>query len=122
MNVTGTPYEMGYAVGKLMKSEILANIVSFESYISNNIEAILEMVYVPKFLAKIFGNYAVDMFNGLIDLDAIVTLPYTPSRYTDEMKGMADASEIEFKRIRNLNLVQEVLQSAGASSILGAWG
>lgn len=62
------------------------------------------------------------MFNGLLSLEAILTLKYVNKRFVEEMKGMADATSIDYELIRNINLVQELMQGAGASSMVSAWG
>lgn len=39
---------------------------------------------------------------------SVVTAPYTPSRFTDELKGLANGAGISYKSLRNFNLFSEL--------------
>lgn len=56
----------------------------------------------------------------LLDLNYLSTFLYTPMRYDQEMKGIADASGVDLRRIRRFNLYPELTKAA--CSIIGAWG
>jgi len=45
---------------------------------------------------------------------------YTPSRFEDEIRGLADGSGIDVDGIRRINLVPELIRAA--CTIMGVWG
>jgi hypothetical protein len=49
-----------------------------------------------------------------------VTAPFTPQSYFDEMRGLADASGIDYQMIVRLNLFAEITKAS--CSFFGAWG
>ncbi|KRX00941.1 hypothetical protein PPERSA_09547 [Pseudocohnilembus persalinus] len=118
----GDAKQMGTSAGSLLKQQVQSNIENFESWVENNLETVLEQIHVPKFLADMLGQYSVLMVENLLDLLATVTAPYTPQRFTNELKGMASGANISYKSLRNFNLFGELFQGAGASALAGVWG
>lgn len=47
---------------KLMRKEIQENIKEFYDFVENNLEFIMKHLKVPKFLAKLFSQYSIDIF------------------------------------------------------------
>ncbi len=63
-----------------------------------------------------------EFFKFLLDVDYYVTYPYSPSRFEEEMKGMADGANnlFEYKDLRRMNFIPELFKAY--CSMVGAWG
>jgi len=55
-----------------------------------------------------------------LDLDYLATLIFTPLRYNEELRGIADASGISFTNLTRMNLYPELTKAS--CSIVGTWG
>lgn len=55
-----------------------------------------------------------------LDLTYYITKPFTNNKYYQEMKGIADASGVDFKLIRRVHMIGELTK--GHCSMFGAWG
>ena len=91
LHLQGSSYERGYQHGALLKSQIQHNI-------SNYIDK-------PK---GMFAERLEDFFKNLP-----ILLSYVPEHFIDEMRGMADASEIPQNKILLLNLFPEMFHCSG---------
>jgi hypothetical protein len=62
------------------------------------------------------------IFNFLLDINYYVTYPYAPSRFDEELKGMADGSNnlFTYQELRRINFIPELLKAH--CSMVGAWG
>ncbi len=89
----GEPYEMGYQHGVLMK------------------EALKEMV--DKALAISFARHP-----GMLKKAWEEASPFIPSRYLEEMKGMADGSGIPLEKVQMANIFPELFHCSG----MAFWG
>jgi hypothetical protein len=58
----------------------------------------------------------------ILDINYYVASPFTPQRYLDEMKGMADGSKgvIDYTLLRRINFLPEL--SKAHCTVVGAWG
>ena len=84
--LTGTPYEIGLAHGKLSKKEIMAvNRPFFELYEKLSIDTQNEWLKVSKKLEK-----------------------HIPKEYLEEMRGISDGAEIEYDKILFLNTLSTI--------------
>jgi hypothetical protein len=84
--LTGTPYEIGLAHGKLCKNEILtANKPFFDVYEKVSLDPQNKWLKVSKKLEK-----------------------HIPKEYLDEMLGIADGAEIEYDKILFLNTLTTI--------------
>jgi isopenicillin-N N-acyltransferase like protein len=93
LHLKGSPYQMGYQHGKLLKEEISRNILRFIDN-PNPPEA-------QKSQTKAF-------------LEALpVIVRHIPDRFLEEMKGLADGSGISFDKILLLNLFPEMFHCTG---------
>jgi len=63
---------------------------------------------LPKFLREWIINIALDIFNKLLDLNFWISREFTPDRFVDEMKGLADGSGVDYVTIRRLNYYPEL--------------
>ncbi|KRX04245.1 hypothetical protein PPERSA_11369 [Pseudocohnilembus persalinus] len=120
VNVTGTYYEMGYKTGVLMKEEINSNLNEMNKYVVQQIDDLLENFGVPAYLVKILVNKNIEKLGDyLLGLNWELAFPYIPTRYIDEMQGLADGSQASFQLIRNWNMFPELIKAH--CTIVGAW-
>jgi len=55
-----------------------------------------------------------------LDYTRKVTEPYTPQAYFDEIRGLADASGMDYDLLFRVNLFPELVKAQ--CSFMGAWG
>lgn len=120
VSVRGNAYQQGYAFGKLMSKEVKENLLGFYDYLKAQADQKLAEYKLPKFIRKMLVGTAFEVFRGILDLNYLITMPFTPIRYGLEMKGIAKGSGMDYKDIRRLNLFPELIKAA--CSIVGAWG
>lgn len=95
LHISGTPYELGYQHGSLLKKQIARNIQVFINTPSSNPDSELLkrtqafQAELPKLLAHIHP------------------------RFIEEMKGLADGSGIPYQKILMLNLLPEMFHCSG---------
>jgi len=113
---------MGFAYGTLMRKEIPPMVDAFFSwaayYLENNISTVIARL--PKFIKTFIGKTGVKLARELLNINYLITKKYTEKRWDDEMRGIAEAANIDVKVIRQVNLVPELLKAS--CSILGAYG
>lgn len=115
VHVFGTPYEMGFAQGQLVGSEIK---VFYQEVIAWAEAAVKEeFPYLPSFLVKIIVEFGVEV---ALEATYAMTESYIPDYYFEEMQGLADASGIAYMDIVRINLIPELLKAH--CSMVGAWG
>lgn len=73
---------------------------------------------IPLWLRKGAGRVAVDLVKRLLDLNYVITKPYTPARFEQEMQGIGKGSGVPAKTWRRINLIPELLK---ASCSIGGW-
>jgi len=114
----GSAYEMGYAYGSLFKEELNWSVNNFSDYIISAQDKWIKAL--PAWL-KDQQNMTTEekIFYGL-DLEEMVTKHYTPQRFLDQMKGMSDASGINYDFLAKINLFPELV--GAACSMAGMWG
>jgi isopenicillin-N N-acyltransferase like protein len=95
LHLSGSPYEMGYQHGMLLKDDIRANIKTYLSKNSGNL-----------------NNQKSDSFFKSIDL----LLSYLPEKYLQELKGVADGANIKLKKIILLNLFPEMFHCSAITA------
>jgi len=98
VHVWGTPREMSYAAGRLLKEEI-------ESCATSVLEKMKE---------EIGGDLTV------LDQVYETAMPFIPPHFLEEMAGFAEGAELDPQTIIRLNLVGEA--SEWHCSLFGAWG
>ena len=101
LHLYGTPYEMGYAHGVLLKDTAVAQYDAFYGFLvaAAGGEANLEAMIVPVQRAS---------------------APYVSARTTDELRGLADATGYNYTRVLWMHLFPET--AGGHCSMFGAWG
>ncbi|KAL5014130.1 hypothetical protein ScPMuIL_008400 [Solemya velum] len=94
---TGSPYDMGYAHGELMKKNVSAMIDRLWDYIEKEAtDAINKSLpgFHPWFLKDVI-DYGLDV---ALDLERLATEKHTGSYIFEEAKGLADASGVDYKK------------------------
>jgi len=103
-----------------MRKEVKSNLLGFYDYLKEQADKKLAEMKLPKFIRKILVGTAFEVLRGVLDLNYLITKPFTPIRYDREMKGMALGSGVSYKDIRRLNLFPELIKAA--CSMAGVWG
>lgn len=94
LHLNGTNYKMGFQHGFLLKEEVKQNLRAFLNY------------------SNVSFDYLLDIWNVMKD--------YVPQDYIDEIQGIADGAEINFKEIAAANMVI-IVGDMGCFGI-SAWG
>ncbi|MBC8216186.1 MAG: hypothetical protein H8E64_06715 [Candidatus Marinimicrobia bacterium] len=98
--VSGTPYEMGHALGRLMKDEVNQCITGF-----------LEWAQMAD-----PGGFSDNILDQAWDRIS----PFTHQRIKDELQGLADGAGIEYDILRRAHMIPVV--AANACSGVVVWG
>ncbi|HUW60789.1 MAG TPA: C45 family autoproteolytic acyltransferase/hydrolase, partial [Candidatus Bathyarchaeia archaeon] len=96
--VAGTPYEMGYHYGRLMKDEVRTLLNNFLDYVGED---------------PTFSDANLDAAWGAVG-------PHTDPRYLEEMQGLAAGAEMDLLSVRRVHCVP-LLDTYSCSSV-AAWG
>ncbi|XP_064597836.1 protein dcd1A-like [Liolophura sinensis] len=119
VHVWGSPYEMGFAHGKLQKNATLKMADAVWEYMEDQIiEAVNGTVtFIPNWFLKDVSNYGLDF---ALDLEILATERFTGKYFAEELKGLADASGADYKKLMRIHMLGELTK--GSCSMLGAWG
>ena len=119
VHVYGSPYDQGVAYGMLFKNELPDMVSLFYDWVNAQIDAEC-MKKVPSlewFCKLIEQGHDVDI---LLDLTINATEPFTPTWFTDELRGIAFGSGVDFQTLYRLNMFPELIRAACTMS--GSWG
>ncbi len=105
LHVKGTPYEMGYQRGVLLRDIIRKSLSRFDDLL----ELAKEEVGLPKIASKL-----------ILDITWRLCSPYIPPRYQRELEGMADGAGVSLQDLRRIHVVS-VITERGCSSF-AVWG
>eukprot|EP00054_Salpingoeca_dolichothecata_P014323 m.80699 g.80699 ORF g.80699 m.80699 type:complete len:434 (+) comp20935_c0_seq1:2228-3529(+) len=115
LHVYGTPYEMGYAQGELMKTEIEKLFVVFYDWIYAQIQPYIK--WLPKDIQKIIEEQGV---KAALDFTIDLTKPYMPQHFINETQGLADAMNVSFNDVMRFQVFPELIKAS--CTMFGAWG
>jgi len=115
VHLYGTPYEMGYAQGQILKPYITNLVPAVYSFIEDQIGR--EINFLPQWLKDIIE---VEGLDAALELTYYATRDYTPAYFFDELKGLSDASGIDYQTVVNIHMFPELIQAS--CSMVGAWG
>ncbi|TNV78591.1 hypothetical protein FGO68_gene14312 [Halteria grandinella] len=123
--VSGTHYQMGHALGELYGEEIAKNIRNLVDYgygmflYYSDLEAYIGAEWIRK---AIYYSVVVDVLAFILDLNHIVTAPFTPIWFYEEMQGIQDGSrgKVKLEHLRRMNLISEFTRAH--CTVVGAWG
>jgi len=96
--VTGTPYEMGYQHGILLREEIKSGVVP---HFADPISGIREHRAKPAWLKKLLMLYL--QWNVYAPIER-----HSPRRYLEEIKGVADGAGMDYREIFIANMVSDL--------------
>jgi isopenicillin-N N-acyltransferase-like protein len=115
LHVYGTAYEMGFAHGSLMKPQVQVMINATWAYMVEQVTSNLN--FLPAWLADLIATEGLDVaLDILIDL----TKPFTGPYIYQELQGLADGAQIDYKTLCRIHLIGELTQ--GDCSMMGAFG
>ena len=97
--VSGTPYQMGYQQGRLMKTEM--------------------QTFAPDILRRVREG-SDDLTNARLDAAWEATAPFTDDRYEQELLGLAAGAETDYLTLRRLACVPMLAEFS--CSGIAAWG
>jgi len=115
LHLWGSPYEMGFAQGTLLKSVALPFTTRAWDYMKSQIEQIIP--WLPSWLQDLIATVGLDV---ALDMTYYLTKEYTPQHFYDEMKGISDASGADYNIMVKVHMVAGLTQ--GACSMFGMWG
>lgn len=98
LHLKGTPYEMGYQHGALLKERVrgnLRNIVALEA--DNTVE---------------IGGLTLKPSDAIKSIVALQT-PFVPEKYFQEMEGLAAGAGIDLEEVRLANFLPELFHCSG---------
>jgi len=105
VHLKGTPYEMGFQRGVLLKDVIHKSLARFDELL----ELAKREVGLPKFAAKL-----------ILDVTWRLCSPHIPLRYSRELEGLADGAGVSLQELRRIHVVS-VITERGCSSF-AVWG
>lgn len=116
IHMWGTPYEMGFAGGQLMKDVLPEFIAEMYSFIDEIMQPFLKDL-PPDLAQLILNNGTAAALEATFDLCA----PYIEPWFVEEMQGWADGTGQDiYKQLMHINMLPELVQAA--CSMAGAWG
>jgi len=115
VHVWGTPYQMGYAQGQLLKSTASNFISQTWTYLESQVDQFLGDL--PVYLQNLIADFGLDV---ALDFTYEATYNYTPPHFYQELQGLADASGASYDELLKVHMVAGLTQ--GACSAFGAWG
>jgi isopenicillin-N N-acyltransferase like protein len=115
VHLYGTDYEMGYAYGSLLKTELATLIPLVMAYLDAQVNASLNWLN-----PSISGAVAEYGLVWALNATWAWTQPYTPPWWEPLLRGMADGSGLDFYSLVQLNMLPELIKAQ--CSIVGAWG
>ncbi|XP_071103866.1 protein dcd1B-like isoform X1 [Haliotis cracherodii] len=118
LHLYGTPYEMGFAQGSIVKDEATSMIQQVWQYMQDQIVG--GITKKLKFLDWFLDEVATFGLDAALDLELLATKKYTSQAFFDEVRGLADATGQDYKTILYIHLIGELTK--GSCSMIGAWG
>ncbi|XP_065190525.1 protein dcd1A-like [Sycon ciliatum] len=115
LHVYGTAYQMGYAHGQLLGPQANAVVTGYLAYAEAQIGEYIK--FLPKKMAEWIERVGLE---AALDATAVMTRPYTPEYFFEEMHGLADATGIEYKTVLQMHMLPELIKAS--CSMMGAWG
>jgi len=115
LHVWGTPYQMGFAQGTLMRAQLNQFFPTLLKYLIEEVAQALSKL--PTWLGDFVAKYGIEV---ALQLFVDMTRPYSGEYFYDELQGIADASGIDVKLLQRVHMIGEITK--GACSMFGAWG
>lgn len=107
LHLSGTPYEMGYQHGKLLRDEILSGVYPiFSDPISHN----SDFYNKPKWMRKLMLKFLEIKIYKKIEKN-------TPGEYLEELKGIADGAGTDYRSVFIANFLSDLTMAMVPSVI-----
>ena len=107
LHLSGTPYEMGYQHGKLLRDEILSGVYPiFSDPISHN----SDFYDKPKWMRKLMLKFLEIKVYKKIEQN-------TPREYLEELKGIADGAGTDYRSVFIANFLSDLTMAMVPSVI-----
>ena len=118
VHVWGTPYEMGFAQGRIVKDRLVGFITTLWDYMIDEITHELNE-FNPDLPDWFVEDIAQGGLEWALEKTTNITQEFTPEYFNQELRGMADASGLDFKMMQQIHMLGELTK--GACSMMGAW-
>jgi hypothetical protein len=116
--VNGNAREQGKAAGELLRAEIRENAAALVGYCKTRARQFIS--FLPEFVIQ-FIFWLIDLLLPLVlNITWLLTKPYTPQRYFDELQGMAEGTGLPYMELVRISMFLELIKAA--CSLVGAWG
>jgi hypothetical protein len=117
LHVWGTPYEMGYAHGSLLKEKSQDMLEGVWAYFELQVEQAINgtIDFLPSWFLRDVADVGLDV---ALDLEILATQYYSGDYFLQEINGLADASGVDSKKIHRIHMIGELTK--GACSMFGA--
>jgi len=112
----GSYYDMGFALGKVLDTQVVQFIDSVWTYLEGQVEGSLPN-YFPKWLQDLIAEIGLD---AALDFTELATYEYTDPRIWQEIQGLADGSGADYSKIVKVHMLAGLTQ--GKCSMFGMWG
>jgi len=115
IHLWGSPYEMGFAHGSLMKKEIQQMYEFMYDWIDAQMQPYIDSL--PEWLQKILEEIGIE---GALEATYLLTRPYIPDHWLEELQGLADGAGVSFSTVIQVHMFPELIQAQ--CTMVGAWG
>lgn len=116
VHLWGTPYQMGYAQGQLVKEQVLQVAKLIWAYMEIQVAQSLPG-YLPTWLADLIADVGL---SAALDVTYELSYEWSGSYFYEELHGIADASGADFSTLMRIHMLAGLTQ--GDCSMFGAWG
>jgi isopenicillin-N N-acyltransferase-like protein len=118
VHVWGTPYEMGFAHGRILNERVNAFMTTLWDYFIDEITHEINE-FAPNLPDWFVEDIATGGIEWALEKTTNITTEFTPSYFDEELKGLSDASGVDFQLLQNIHMLGELTK--GACSMMGAW-
>lgn len=116
IHLYGTPYQKGFAQGSLIREEVRAFVHKTFAYLITMVVDSMDDRF-PKIVRDKIVQFGM---KEALAWCAKVTAVFTPQAYFDEIRGLADASGVDYDMLMQINLFPEITKAS--CSFMGSWG
>ncbi|CAF0778657.1 unnamed protein product [Adineta steineri] len=112
-----TGYDFGYAYGTLLRDQINKVLPRAWAHFEEEILKELKNLKLPKW----FEDFVVDKgLSFALDIQNDLVKKYMDEEVYNEMRGIADAAQVDYKTVIRLHMLGEITR--GRCSLYGLWG
>eukprot|EP01013_Petalomonas_cantuscygni_P019606 TRINITY_DN3750_c0_g1_i1.p1 TRINITY_DN3750_c0_g1~~TRINITY_DN3750_c0_g1_i1.p1 ORF type:complete len:466 (-),score=97.85 TRINITY_DN3750_c0_g1_i1:605-1933(-) len=115
VHMYGSPYQMGYAHGELLKPQAAKLYKQFTEFVAEEIDQYLP--YLPPEIVRAISVGGLDL---ALDLTYEATRTYMPRHWLEEMRGLADGLGMSYMDVVRFHMIPELIKAA--CTMIGAWG